>query len=95
MIVKLLGYLGVYRIAGIFQWYKMFVVFANHASTANIYTHEFLISHAAERLLFRENLSKGHSAKVYTLEIYPLYGTQLMMCDAIVCALHNATTYSN
>ncbi len=72
----------------------MFVVFANHASTANIYTHEFLISHAAERLLFRENLSKGHSAKVYILEIYPVYGTQLMVCDAIVCALHNATIYS-
>ncbi len=29
--------------------------------------------HAAERLVFRENLSIGTSAKVYTLEIYPLY----------------------
>ncbi len=59
----------------------MFVVFADQASTANIYTHEFNIAcmQAAERLLFREHLicenhSNGHSAKVYTLEIYPLYG---------------------
>ena len=53
----------------------MFVVFADQASTANIYTHEFNIAcmHAAERLLFRETLSNGQSAKVYTLEIYPLY----------------------
>ena len=39
----------------------MFVVFVDQASTANIYTHEFNIAcmHAAERLLFRENLSDG------------------------------------
>ncbi len=28
--------------------------------------------HAAKRLLFRENLSNDVSAKVFTLEIYPL-----------------------
>ncbi len=30
-----------------------------------------LCMHAPERLLFRENLSNGLSANVYTLEIYP------------------------
>ncbi len=41
----------------------MFVVFADQASTANIYTHEFNIAcmHAAERLLFREK----NSAKTF------------------------------
>ncbi len=36
---------------------ELFVVFADQASTANIYTHEFNITciHAAERLLFRKN----------------------------------------
>ena len=29
--------------------------------------------HAAERLLFRENISNNLSAKVYTLEIYGIY----------------------
>ncbi len=45
----------------------MFAVFADQAcTTANIYTHKFNISmHAAERLLFCENLSIGQSAKVY------------------------------
>ncbi len=46
--------------------------------TGNIYTYEFNIAsiHAVKRLLFRENLYNGLSAKVsiYTLETYPLYG---------------------
>ena len=56
------------------------MVFADQASTANIYSHEFNIAcmHAAERLLFRENLFNGHSAKVYTLKIYPLYSMASM-----------------
>ncbi len=62
----------------------MFVVFADQASTVNIYTPEFNIAcmHAAERLLFRKNLSSGHPAKVYTLEIYPLYG---ILCQEFSC----------
>ncbi len=53
----------------------MLVIFTDQACTANIYTHEFNIAciHVAERLLFRENLS------VYTLKIYPLYGTYFML----------------
>ena len=52
----------------------MFAVFADQACTTNFYTHEFNI---AERLLFHEIKSAKtfcQSAKVYTFEIYPLYG---------------------
>ena len=49
----------------------MFVVFVDQASTAKIYTHEFNIAcmHAAERLLFRENLSDGIPRKFIPFEI--------------------------
>ncbi len=45
-----------YRIAGI-NYFESINVFADQASTVNIYTHEFNIAciQAAERLLFREN----------------------------------------
>ena len=47
----------------------MFVVFADQASTANIYTHEFNIAcmHAAERLLFRESLYPRNIPAIYTV----------------------------
>ncbi len=56
-----------------------FLPINKHVLAANIYlyTHEFKLQacmHAAERLLFREKLSNGHSVKIHALEIYPLYG---------------------
>ena len=68
---------------GIFEGIKLML------STANIYTLYIACMHAAERLLFRENLSNGHSGKIlskytrYTIDIlaemysavYKLYGT--------------------
>ncbi len=60
----------------------MFVVFADykHVPRTLFYTHEFNTAACmlAKRLLFHENenLSEGVSAKVYTHEIYPLYGTR-------------------
>ncbi len=65
-----------YCIAGIFRGYKMFVVFADQASTA---THEVNIAcmHACmlqkgwySAKIICKNLSNGHSANVYILEIY-------------------------
>ena len=57
----------------------MFVVFADQASTANIYTHEFNIAciHAAKRKLnfLKPYIFNGQSSKVYTLKIYPLYSS--------------------
>ena len=55
----------------------MFVVFADQASTA---THEFNIACMLQKGCYSakiicKNLSNSHSAKVYTLEIYLLYGT--------------------
>ncbi len=38
------GLTNTIRIVGIFRRYKMFVVFADQASTTNIYTHEFNIA---------------------------------------------------
>ncbi len=61
-----------YRIVGIFQGYKCsWFLLIKHILRTFIPTN--LISHAC-MLLFRENLSKWLSAKVYTLKIYPLYG---------------------
>ena len=40
-------------------------------STAGSFFEDDFMLHAPERLLFRENLSNGLSANVYTLEIYP------------------------
>ncbi len=41
--------------------------------------------HAAERLLFHKNLSNGHSAKVYTLKMYPLYGIYGLEAQFFTC----------
>ncbi len=52
--------------------------------------------HAAERLLFRENLSNGHFAKVYTLEIYSLYGIRYTVYGiryVYVCMVVEALSY--
>ncbi len=65
----------VYRIAGIFRGYK-----CSRFSRIKPVPRKFITMNLiacmqdVERLLFRENLSNCHSAKVYTLEIYPLYG---------------------
>ncbi len=59
----------------------MFVVIADQACTANIYTHEFNIAcmHATKRLLFRESLFNSHSTipSKYLLYIYVRYATFL------------------
>ncbi len=54
------------------------------ACTANIFTHEFNIAcmHAAKgrySAKFRENLSNGLLALVYTHEMYPLYGIYICL----------------
>ncbi len=76
----------IYRIAGIFRGYKCsWFSLADQAPTANIYTHKFNIACMLERLLFRrENLSNGHSAKVYTLgnipAIYTVVNSHASLC---------------
>ncbi len=59
----------------------MFVVFTDQGSTANIYTHEFLIACKLQKGCYYAKIksAKTFLAAVilrtfYTLEIYPLYG---------------------
>ena len=52
----------------------MFVVFADQESTANTIAYMHANSYS-----IRENLSTGHSVKVYTFEIYPLYSMYLQV----------------
>ena len=66
-------------IACIFQRYKCsWFSLIKHLYTANIYTYECNIAYcrkaAIPRKLNPRKLSNGHSVKVYTLEIYQLYG---------------------
>ncbi len=63
-------------IQGNFRGYKCSCFSLIKHVPRTFYTHEFNTTcmHACKRL-FRENLSKGLSTKVYTHENYPLYGT--------------------
>ncbi len=42
------------------------------------------------RKLNLRNLSKGISTKIYTLEIYPLYGMLMLSVRSVIASLHHA-----